>query len=120
MECKSERECLSFLEKIIDAISKKWALQIITIIGYHGKLRFIEIMRKLPGITPKALTSRLRELEAVGLIRREVYPEIPPRVEYTLTDEGYELREIMWTLMKWIISKRGLKSKCELCLKSTK
>ncbi|MCS7364527.1 MAG: helix-turn-helix transcriptional regulator [archaeon GB-1867-035] len=117
---QSNRECLSFIERIIDTVSKKQALQIITIIGNHGKLRFIEIMRKLPGITPKALTSRLRELKAVGIVKRKVYPEIPPRAEYILTDEGYELREIMWTLMKCIVSKRGLKSKCELCLKSIK
>lgn len=120
MECKSEKECLSFLEKIIDAVSKKWALQIIMIIGNYERLRFIEIMRKLPGITPKALTSRLRELEAVGLIRRKSFPEIPPRVEYTLTDEGHEVREVMWSLMKWVVSKRGVESKCELCLKLIK
>jgi DNA-binding HxlR family transcriptional regulator len=98
--------CLCPTEGIINVISKKWALQIIATIGNHKKLRFGEIMKNLGAISPKTLTDRLKELEEVGLINREVFPEIPPRVEYSLTQNGVELRDAMRPLMEWA-SERG-------------
>jgi DNA-binding HxlR family transcriptional regulator len=100
---EGEREdiCLCPLEGIVEVISRKWALQIIGVIGNHGKLRFNEIMEKLSKISPKALTDRLRELEATGLVKREIFAEIPPRVEYSLTRDGLELRKLIIPLMKW-------------------
>lgn len=93
--------CLCPLDGIINTISKKWTLQIIGMIGNHQKLRFSEIMKKLGKISPKTLADRLKELEMAGLIKREAFAEIPPRVEYSLTEDGLEIRDLMIPLMKW-------------------
>ena len=93
--------CICPLGGIIELISKKWALLVINTIGNKGTLRFNQIMKTLEGINPKTLSSRLREIEGYGLIERRSYAEIPPRVEYTLTDEGEELRKAIEPLMEW-------------------
>src|SRR3990172_2797554 len=93
-KCHTEGEdvCLCPLEGIVAVISKKWALQIIGEIGNREKMRFNEIMERLGKISPKALTDRLKELETASLVKREAFAEIPPRVEYSLTQDGLELR----------------------------
>lgn len=103
--CREDKEneiCLCPIEGIINIISKKWALLIISTIGNHEKLRFNEIMGNLKSISPKTLSDRLKELENAGLIKREVFAEIPPRVEYSLTRDGIELRNAMLPLMEWV------------------
>ncbi|MFQ6050476.1 MAG: winged helix-turn-helix transcriptional regulator [Candidatus Hydrothermarchaeota archaeon] len=99
--------CLCPLEGIINTISKKWTLQIIAIIGNHKKIRYNEIKEKLGGISPKTLSDRLKELEKEGLIKRETFAEIPPRVEYSLTKDGEELRKAVMPLMEWSHSRKG-------------
>ena len=84
MEKDSDRICLCPLEGIITTIAKKWAILIISILGHHERLRFNDIMEILGGISPKSLTDTLKELQKEGLIQREAFPEIPPRVEYSL------------------------------------
>ena len=64
-------------------------------------LRFSEIHRRTADISQKMLTSTLRKLEQDGLLSRKVYPEVPPRVEYTLTELGYSLKPVMDALWKW-------------------
>ncbi len=66
-----------------------------------GTRRFSEIQRYLPGVSQRVLTQQLRELEADGVLHREVYPEVPPRVEYSLTDFGRTLREPLLALRDW-------------------
>ena len=88
-ECEHVGSCP--LKSILDAISKKWALLIINAIGYHERLRFNGLMDVLLDISPKTLSDTLKVLEAEGLIKRESFAEIPPRVEYTLTKDGLEL-----------------------------
>lgn len=83
-------------------LSKKWALLIISAIGNNQKLRFNELEKKLGEISPKTLTDRLKELESVNIIKRESFSEIPPRVEYSLTKEGVELRNAIVPLLKWV------------------
>jgi DNA-binding HxlR family transcriptional regulator len=101
--CGSEQDekCFCPLEGIINTISKKWTLQIIAQIGNHKKLRYNEIKERLGGISPKSLADRLKELEKESLIKREAFAEIPPRVEYTLTNDGETLRKSMMPLMEW-------------------
>ena len=106
---QAEDVCLCPLEGVIDAISKKWALQIIAITGNQGKLRYNEIMKRLGNISPKTLADRLKELEKAGLIKREAFAEIPPRVEYSLTKDGLEMRSAMTPLMKWASSRTHVK-----------
>ncbi len=95
------------MEGVLDVISRRWALLVIAVVGNKGRARFNEILRSLPGITPKTLSARLRELEAAGLVERRVYPETPPRVEYTLTREGEELRGLIRPLIKWAAARSG-------------
>lgn len=97
--------CLCPLEGIINTLSKKWTLQIVAVIGNHKKLRYNEILAKLEGISPKSLADRLKELELKGLIKREAFAEIPPRVEYSLTKDGEELRRSIIPLMDWAFSR---------------
>jgi DNA-binding HxlR family transcriptional regulator len=97
--------CLCSVTGVIEILSKRWALLIIGMIGNHEKLRYNEIMKKLNGIGPKTLSDRLKELESEGLISREFFSEIPPRVEYSLTDDGISLRNAIIPLMKWVESR---------------
>ncbi len=97
--------CLCPITGVIEILSKKWALLIIGMIGNHKRLRYNEIMKKLDGIGPKTLSDRLKELEKEGLIKREYFSEIPPRVEYTLTDDGIALRNAIIPLMKWVATR---------------
>ena len=83
-------------------ISKKWALLVINTIGNYDILRYNEIMKHLNGINPKTLSDRLKELEGAGLISKEVFAEIPPRSEYTLTEDGRDLRKAILPLMDWV------------------
>ncbi|MHA2394381.1 MAG: winged helix-turn-helix transcriptional regulator [Promethearchaeota archaeon] len=93
--------CFCPVEGIINIISKKWALVIIGTISNYDKLRFNELLNNLNGISPKMLSNRLKELNEAGLIRRNVFPEIPPKVEYSLTQDGIEVRDAMIPLMEW-------------------
>lgn len=102
---KQEIICMCPFEGMIDIISKKWALLVIGVLGNKGKLRYSRIEEELRGIRPKTLTTILRELEKSGLIKRKVYAEIPPRVEYSLTKDGAELRQAVIPLLKWAASK---------------
>ena len=80
-----------------------------------GKLRFNELQKQLPSATPKMLTQQLRELEAQKLIHREVFPVIPPRVEYSLTDLGKSLMPILVAMRDWgseYLSKKNVKHCC--------
>lgn len=87
--------------KLQSIISGKWKILIIWYIAAYEKQRFNELQRRLDGITQTTLTRQLRELEADGLISRKVYPEIPPRVEYTLTEIGEGFVPILNDMQKW-------------------
>jgi DNA-binding HxlR family transcriptional regulator len=101
MEKESNHICLCPLEGIINIIAKKWAILIISIIGHHEKIRFNDIMQRLDGISPKTLTDVLKDLRKENLIHRESFAEIPPRVEYSLTEDGKQLCEAVLPLIQW-------------------
>jgi DNA-binding HxlR family transcriptional regulator len=82
---------MSELGRAMDLVGRKWALLIVEDL-LSGPRRFTEIERSLGGANPKMVTARLRELEAAGLVSRTTYAEVPPRVEYALTERGRELR----------------------------
>lgn len=88
-------------EIAIDLIGGKWKPIIIWHLGTKGTKRFSELKRLLPKITQKMLTQQLRELESDNLIIRKVYPEVPPKVEYSLTDMGETLIPILRMMCKW-------------------
>jgi DNA-binding HxlR family transcriptional regulator len=88
------------VEATLDVIGGKWKVLIL----WHlkGKVRrFSELKRLIPNITQKMLTQQLRELEAEGLIHRRVYAEVPPKVEYSLTEYGKTLNPILEMMCQW-------------------
>jgi DNA-binding HxlR family transcriptional regulator len=99
--------CLCPLEGVIDLISKKWSLLIINEIGNHHEIRFNDLMSELKPISPKTLADMLKELHKEGLIKREPFNEIPPRVDYSLTKDGQSLREAIIPILKWATSRKG-------------
>lgn len=84
----------------LNILSGKWKLQIIWRIS-KGKIRFNELQRELSGITTKVLTMQLRELERDGIIDRTIYPEVPPKVEYQLTELGKTIQPVLGALCNW-------------------
>jgi DNA-binding HxlR family transcriptional regulator len=87
-------------EVAIQVLSGKWKLYILKNLR-EGKKRFSELQRAIPGITQRMLSKQLRELETCGLIKRTVYPVVPPMVEYELTDLGKGLEEIFEAMHRW-------------------
>jgi DNA-binding HxlR family transcriptional regulator len=89
------------IRHILDRFGDKWSILIISILGHVGKQRFNELNQQIGDISQKMLTVTLRSLEADGLISRKLYPEIPPRVEYDLTDLGRSLLPHIEQLAEW-------------------
>ena len=88
------------VEVILTLISNKWKVLIIRDL-LDGTKRFSELKKSINNISQKVLTSNLREMEENDLLTRKVYPEVPPRVEYTLTDIGYSLKTLLDDMDKW-------------------
>ncbi|MFT3702557.1 MAG: helix-turn-helix domain-containing protein [Agriterribacter sp.] len=84
----------------IDIIGGKWKPPIIWLL-MKGPMRFGELSKTMPGIALKVLSRHLKELEQDGIIIRKAYPEVPPRVEYSLSEKGESLREVMVLLSNW-------------------
>ena len=88
------------IETTIKMLGCRWKILIIREL-LSGTKRFGELKKNVTGITQKVLTSKLRDMEELGLLERNVYPQIPPKVEYTLTDIGYSLRPVLDSLKSW-------------------
>jgi DNA-binding HxlR family transcriptional regulator len=88
------------VETFLDLVSNKWKVEIIWYL-LKGKQRFGELRRKVAGISQKVLTDNLRDMERDGLLTRTVYPEVPPRVEYTLTPLGQTLDDLLDKVSEW-------------------
>jgi DNA-binding HxlR family transcriptional regulator len=88
------------VEAAIEVIGGKWKPLILWWL-HQRTHRFAELRRQIPGITEKMLTQHLRELEADGIVHREVYPTVPPRVEYSLTEYGASLRRALRAICDW-------------------
>jgi DNA-binding HxlR family transcriptional regulator len=86
---------------VLDRIGDKWSILVVSILGESGTLRFNEINSIIGTISQKMLTVTLKTLEADGLISRKIYPQVPPRVEYTLTELGESLLPAMSGLVNW-------------------
>lgn len=86
------------IDAAMDVVSGKWKGLILWELEAHGVRRFAELRRGLHGVSEKMLTQHLREMEEDGLVHREVYPEVPPRVEYSLTEHGRTLNEALASL----------------------
>lgn len=87
---------------ILNHVGNKWSLFVIHALGVDGRMRFSELQHHIDGISQKMLTKCLRELERDGLVSRSIYPEVPPRVEYELTNLGKGLLFQVTPLWSWI------------------
>lgn len=116
MVSMTEREvCLCALKGVIDVIARKWSLFVLNVIGNNDRSRFNNIMQQLDGISPTTLTETLEKLQELGLVKREAYAETPPRVEYSLTALGLDLRNAIIPLLLWAARKdpaRGMDPGC--------
>ena len=88
------------VEATLELIGGKWK-GIVLFYLLDGRLRFSELKRKIGCVTQRMLTKQLRELEASGLVNRIVYAEVPPRVEYELTEQGKSLEPVLQLLKQW-------------------
>ncbi|MGV9799462.1 winged helix-turn-helix transcriptional regulator [Mycobacterium sp. NPDC003449] len=86
---------------LLDLLSNKWSALIIGLLDDRDAVRFSELQARLPGIGAKMLTRTLRRLEAASLVTRTVYAEVPPRVEYMLTELGVSVSEPLEQLRAW-------------------
>lgn len=93
--------CHCHLSDVMDLLGRKYVMDVVCIVAQHGRVRFGTIEAHLPEASTSTLSTRLDELEAAGLLVREQYDEIPPRVEYELTDAGAELGERLEPLVAW-------------------
>jgi len=89
------------LDAAMDVVSGKWKALILWELEAYGTRRYAEIRRGLPGVSDKVLAQQLREMETDGLLHREVFPEVPPRVEYSLTEHGVALNAALAPLGNW-------------------
>jgi len=89
------------IDAALDVVSGKWKGLILWELDAHDIRRFAELRRGLPGVSEKMLTQHLRQMEDDGLVVRKVYAEVPPRVEYSLTDEGRALNAALAPLGQW-------------------
>ncbi|MDN5725317.1 MAG: helix-turn-helix transcriptional regulator [Propionibacteriales bacterium] len=89
------------LDSALDVVSGKWKVLVLWELHAHGVRRFAQLRRGLPGVSEKMLTQHLRQMEQDGLIHREVFPEVPPKVEYSLTEAGAALNTALEPLGVW-------------------
>jgi len=97
----SESEALCPMPDIARLIGGKWKLIILQILIFRGTKRFSELRRMIEGVTQTMLTQQLRALERDGLVTRKVYPEVPPRVEYTATQRAMDLTIMFRAMHDW-------------------
>jgi DNA-binding HxlR family transcriptional regulator len=88
----------------VDLVFSRWTTPILWTLNEYGRQRFGEIERRIKNITPKVLTQRLRQMERDGLLVRTYHPEIPPRVEYEISDLGRSLAPVFAALAAWSAS----------------
>jgi DNA-binding HxlR family transcriptional regulator len=86
---------------VVDIVFSRWTTPILWTLNEYGRQRFVELERRITTITPKVLTQRLRQLERDGLVARTYHPEVPPRVEYEISNLGRSLAPLFAHLADW-------------------
>lgn len=89
------------IRNVLGRFADKWSLLILCNLQSHDKLRYTELKKCIPDISQKMLTTTLKQLEQEHLLKRKAYAEIPPRVEYSLTDLGLSLMPIIEKMIEW-------------------
>ncbi|WP_066190094.1 winged helix-turn-helix transcriptional regulator [Gracilibacillus timonensis] len=101
MTNQSKGETCKELQAALDIISGKWKPIILFHLMENEKLRFSELQRAIPEITRKMLTSQLRELEYNNIVHREIYHQVPPKVEYSMSEYGHGLKPLLIAMRSW-------------------
>ena len=104
--CQAWPEDSAFIREVLDRIGDKWTVLIISTLS-AGTLRYSDLQASIPGISQRMLTQTLKNLERDGLITRTAYAEVPPRVEYALTDLGRSLMEAVTAMAGWAAAHHG-------------
>ncbi|KOV96477.1 HxlR family transcriptional regulator [Streptomyces sp. NRRL B-1140] len=89
------------ISPVVDMVFSRWTTPVLWTLHTHGRQRFVELERRIGTITPKVLTQRLRQLERDGLVVRTYHPEVPPRVEYEISELGRSLAPLFAHLADW-------------------
>ncbi len=89
------------IRNILSRLGDKWSMLVLVTLNTNGTMRFSDINKTIGDISQRMLTVTLRTLEADGLVKRKVYPEVPPKVEYSLTDMGFSLIPHVEALIQW-------------------
>jgi DNA-binding HxlR family transcriptional regulator len=89
------------ISPVVDIVFSRWTTPILWALHEYGRQRFVELERRIGTITPKVLTQRLRQLERDGLVVRTYHPEVPPRVEYEISELGASLGSLFASLATW-------------------
>ncbi|WP_297103609.1 helix-turn-helix domain-containing protein [uncultured Devosia sp.] len=103
----SQHSNCSAMSDVLNRIGDKWSVMVVGMLGRNGTLRFNELKRMINGVSQRMLTLTLRNLERDGLVTRTIYPEVPPRVEYSLTELGKTLQVPISALWDWSAENHG-------------
>lgn len=103
----SQSSNCSAMSDVLNRIGDKWSVMVVGMLGRSPTLRFNELKRMINGVSQRMLTLTLRNLERDGLVTRTIYPEVPPRVEYGLTELGKTLQEPISGLWDWSAEHHG-------------
>lgn len=96
----SELEMIRGTRAVVDLVASKWSVDVLYLLA-SGTRRYSEVFYEVGEISKKMLTRTLRQLESHGLVKRTVYPEVPPRVEYSLTQRGWSITEPLMGMYEW-------------------
>ncbi len=106
--------CPCAMEGTLKFLGQPWNIMIIGTLGNHTELRYGELRGRLGGISHKTLSKRLRQLDDIGIVSRRAYPEVPPKVVYSLTEKGMELHSKLLPLLSWAINENHPAAKVEV------
>ena len=98
---KSDDKVDALVREIIERVADKWTMVVLDILADHGTVRFTKLGKLAGGVSQKMLTKTVRQMEKDGLVKRTVYPVVPPHVDYTLTDLGRSLGEAFCGVWVW-------------------
>lgn len=101
LACSAAHPSSEIIRDLLSRVGDKWSMLVIAMLDAKGPIRFTELQRSIVGISHRMLTQTLRALERDGLVLRTSYPEIPPRVEYAVTDLGRSLATPVKALVEW-------------------
>ena len=103
----STAELDAIVLEVIGRVADKWTMCVLEVLNQSGTLRFTRIAQLVDGISQRMLTKTLRQMEHDGFVSRKVYPEVPPKVEYTLTELGSSLCEAFCSVWTWAEQHQG-------------